>query len=79
MTGSAISDAVGLGDMEIRAMRERGYGKRLSAGHHRLLLHRRADRPASIPMVIFGALSGASIGSLFLAGIVPGLLMGGCR
>jgi tripartite ATP-independent transporter DctM subunit len=33
--------------------------------------------PPSVPMVIFGALAGASVGQLFLAGLVPGLLMGG--
>lgn len=76
MSGSAISDAVGLGNMEIRAMRERGYGKRLSAGITAASSIVGPIIPPSIPMVIFGALSGTSIGALFLAGIVPGLLMG---
>ncbi len=77
MSGSAVSDAVGLGNMEISAMRQRGYGKRLSAGITASSALIGPIIPPSIPMVIFGALSGTSIGSLFLAGIIPGLLMGG--
>src|SRR5690606_4062505 len=76
MTGSAISDAVGLGTMEIKAMRERGYNPRLSAAITASSSVIGPMIPPSVPMVIYGALAGASIGSLFLAGIVPGILMG---
>ncbi|MGO1164061.1 TRAP transporter large permease [Brucella sp. C7-11G] len=76
MTGSAISDAVGLGTMEIRAMRERGYDDRMSAAITASSSVIGPMIPPSVPMVIYGALAGASIGDLFLAGIVPGLLMG---
>lgn len=76
MTGSAISDAVGLGTMEIRAMRERGYDRRVSAAITAASSVIGPMIPPSVPMVIYGALAGASIGSLFLAGLVPGILMG---
>ncbi len=76
MTGSAISDAVGLGTMEIKAMIERGYDRRFSASITAASSIIGPMIPPSVPMVIFGALAGASIGSLFLAGLVPGILVG---
>jgi tripartite ATP-independent transporter DctM subunit len=76
MSGSAISDAVGLGAMEIRAMRERGYDPAFSAAITGASSVIGPIIPPSVPMVIYGALAGASIGSLFLAGVLPGLLMG---
>lgn len=76
MTGSAISDAVGLGTMEIKAMIERGYDRRFSASITAASSIIGPMIPPSVPMVIFGALASASIGSLFLAGLVPGILVG---
>lgn len=76
MTGSAISDAVGLGKMEIQAMNERGYDRRLSAAITSASSIIGPMIPPSVPMVIYGSLAGASIGGLFLAGIIPGVLMG---
>ncbi|WP_212525777.1 TRAP transporter large permease [Actibacterium sp. MT2.3-13A] len=77
MTGSAISDAVGLGTMEIRAMKERGYDPKFAGSITAASSIIGPMIPPSVPIVIYGALAGASIGSLFLAGIVPGILMGG--
>jgi tripartite ATP-independent transporter DctM subunit len=76
MTGSAISDAVGLGTMEIKAMTERGYDRRFSAAITAASSIIGPMIPPSVPMVIFGALAGASIGGLFLAGLIPGILVG---
>ena len=76
MTGSAISDALGLGSMEISAMREKGYDKEMSAGITAASSIIGPIIPPSVPMVIYGALAGASIGSLFLAGVIPGIIMG---
>jgi tripartite ATP-independent transporter DctM subunit len=76
MTGSAISDAVGLGTMEIKAMNERGYEKKFSASITAASSLLGPIIPPSVPMVIYGAVAGASIGQLFLAGVVPGILMG---
>ena len=77
MTGSAISDAVGLGTMEIKAMNEAGYEPKFSAAITSASSLLGPIIPPSVPMVIYGAVAGASIGSLFLAGLVPGILMGG--
>jgi len=77
MTGAAISDAVGLGSMEIKAMKDRGYEPKMSAGITAASAIIGPIIPPSVPMVIYGALAGASVGNLFLAGLIPGLLMGG--
>lgn len=77
MTGSALAEAVALGSMEIKAMRERGYDLRMSAALTAAASTIGPIIPPSVPMVIYGALAGASVGQLFLAGVVPGFLMGG--
>jgi tripartite ATP-independent transporter DctM subunit len=77
MTGSALAEAVALGSMEIKAMRQRGYDLKMSAALTAAASTIGPIIPPSVPMVIYGALAGASVGQLFLAGVVPGLLMGG--
>ncbi|WP_332696264.1 TRAP transporter large permease [Halalkalibacter lacteus] len=76
MTGSAIADAAGLGKMEIEAMRKKGYDDGFSAAITAASSTIGPIFPPSIPLVIYAMLSGASIGALFLAGIIPGLLIG---
>jgi tripartite ATP-independent transporter DctM subunit len=76
MTGSAISDAIGLGTMEIKAMNAAGYQRKFSASITAASSLLGPIVPPSVPMVIYGAVAGASVGSLFLAGVVPGILMG---
>ncbi|UFN49685.1 TRAP transporter large permease [Roseomonas sp. OT10] len=76
MTGSAVSDAAGAGMVAIRQMRSQGGypgGLAVAVASAASLLGPMI--PPSIPMVLYALISGASIGSLFLAGIVPGLLM----
>lgn len=75
MTGSAISDAVGLGTTEIKAMNDKGYDRHFSAAITSASSLIGPIIPPSVPVVIYGAISGASVGALFLAGIVPGVLM----
>ncbi len=77
MTGSAIADASGLGIMEVKAMDDAGYDRPYSCAVTAASATIGPIIPPSIPMVIYAMLSGASVGALFLAGIVPGLLMGG--
>ena len=76
MSGSAVSDAAGAGMVAIRMMRTVG---RYPAGFAVALTAAASTLgpiiPPSIPMVIYALISGASIGALFLAGIVPGLVM----
>ena len=76
MSGSAVSDAAGAGMVAIRMMQKvgnypPGFAVALTAAASCL----GPIIPPSIPMVIYALISGASIGALFLAGIVPGLVM----
>jgi tripartite ATP-independent transporter DctM subunit len=77
MTGSALADASGLGLMEIKAMDDGGYDRPFSCAVTAATATIGPIIPPSIPMVIFSMLSGASLGNLFLGGVIPGLLMGG--
>jgi len=76
MSGSAVADAAGLGVIEIRAMVKEGYTARYAATITAVSATIGPIIPPSIPFVIYGSLANVSVGALFLAGIVPGLLMG---
>jgi len=75
MSGAAVADAGGLGAVEIKAMRDAGYDKEFSVGLTAASSTIGPIIPPSLPMVIFGVAASTSVGQLFLAGIVPGLLM----
>ena len=77
MSGSAVADAAGIGkiiiDMMVKSGRyTRGYAAAITAATATI----GPIIPPSIPMVLYALVSNASIGDLFLAGIVPGLVMG---
>lgn len=74
MSGSALADAGGLGKVEAEAMHKVGYPSELAAALTSVSAILGPLVPPSIPMVVYGVVSGASIGGLFLGGIVPGLL-----
>lgn len=76
MTGSAVADASGLGLMEIKAMKEHGYEEDFSCAITAASATIGPVFPPSIPMIFYAMLSGASIGNLFLGGMIPGLLIG---
>jgi tripartite ATP-independent transporter DctM subunit len=76
MTGSAVAEASGLGLIEIKAMNDAGYDKPFSCAVTAAAATIGPIVPPSIPMVIYAMLSGASVGNLFLGGVVPGLMMG---
>jgi tripartite ATP-independent transporter DctM subunit len=78
MSGAAVADAGGLGAIEIKAMRDRGYSDRLAVGLTAASSIIGPLIPPSVPMIIFGFVGDVSIGKLFIAGIVPGLLMALC-
>src|SRR6266567_6582148 len=75
MSGTAIADAAGLGTIEIKAMRDHGYSKEFSVGVTAASATLGPIIPPSLPFVIYGMVANVSIGQLFLAGIVPGLVM----
>ena len=75
MSGSAAADAAGLGAIEVRAMKERGYPLPFSVGLTAASSTVGPLVPPSIPMIFYGVMSGASIGGLFLAGVMPGILL----
>ncbi|PYZ93909.1 ABC transporter permease [Salipaludibacillus keqinensis] len=76
MSGTAVSDAAGLGEIEIRAMRDAGYTSKFSGAITAASSTVGPIIPPSLPMVIYGVSAGVSVGALFLAGIIPGLLTG---
>ncbi len=75
MTGSAIADAAGLGKMEIEEMKKEGYDDGFSCAITAASSTIGPIFPPSIPLVIYAMSSGASIGALFLGGMVPALLV----
>jgi tripartite ATP-independent transporter DctM subunit len=75
MSGAAVADAAGLGQVEFKAMRDRGYDERFSAAITAASSTIGPVFPPSIPFVIYASLTGVSIIDLFLAGVIPGLLM----
>src|SRR5215211_7093537 len=75
MSGTAIADAAGLGTIEIKAMTDHGYSKEFSVGVTAASATLGPIIPPSLPFVIYGMMANASIGQLFLAGILPGLVM----
>ncbi|MCY1152651.1 MAG: TRAP transporter large permease [Sphaerochaetaceae bacterium] len=76
MSGSAVADTGGLGMIEMKAMTDKGYDKEFSAAVTCTSATIGPIIPPSIPLVVFGAMAEVSIGSLFIAGIIPGILMG---
>lgn len=75
MSGAAVADAGGLGNIEIKAMREAGYDSDFSVGITAASSTIGPIIPPSLPLVVYGVIANVSIGQLFAAGLVPGLVM----
>lgn len=75
MSGSEIADVAGIGTIEIKAMLDDGYDGAFACAITCASATISPIIPPSIPMVIYAMLTGASLGYLFLAGIIPGLLL----
>jgi len=76
LSGSAVADTAALGAVLIPMMAKAGYDRGRSAGLIASSGIIASIIPPSIPMIIFGVTAGVSITKLFMAGIVPGILMG---
>ncbi len=75
MTGSAVADVSGVGVMSVRAMEAAGYPKGFACATTTTSAIMGPLLPPSIPLVIYGFLSETSVGALFVAGIVPAIVL----
>jgi TRAP-type C4-dicarboxylate transport system permease large subunit len=75
MSGTAIADAAGLGTIEIKAMRDNGYDVEFAVGITAASATLGPIIPPSLPFVIYAMFANVSVGALFLAGILPGIVM----
>jgi TRAP-type C4-dicarboxylate transport system permease large subunit len=77
MSGTALADAAGIGTIEIKAMRDHGYPVEAAVGVTAASATLGPIFPPSLPFVIYGMMANVSIGALFMAGILPGVVMTG--
>lgn len=75
MSGSEIADVAGLGSVEIKAMKDAGYDGPFACAVTCASATIGPIIPPSIPMIIYSMLSGASVGYLFLGGVIPGFIL----
>jgi TRAP-type C4-dicarboxylate transport system permease large subunit len=75
MSGTALADAAGIGTIEIKAMRDHGYPVEAAVGITAASATLGPIFPPSLPFVIYGMMANVSIGALFMAGILPGIVM----
>jgi len=76
MSGSGLADIMGLGRVEIKAMKDAGYDLDFSAAVTGSSSIIGPIIPPSITMILYGMLAEQSVGKLFIAGFLPGLIMG---
>nr|WP_246798179.1 TRAP transporter large permease [Alkalibacter rhizosphaerae] len=76
ISGTALADTASIGAMLIPAMKEEGYEADFSAAVTASSSTVGPIIPPSLPMIIAGTLTGISVGKLFLAGALPGILLG---
>ena len=77
ISGSAVADCAATGAVLIPAMEKEGYGKTFAGAITAAASTMGPIIPPSIPMIIFGLLSGTSIADLFIGGVIPGFMMAG--
>ncbi len=76
VSGSAVADATALGSVMIPWQKRQGYPAPFASALNAASATIGVIIPPSIPMVIYSSISGASIGALFLAGFLPGVIVG---
>jgi len=75
ITGSAVSDTAAVGGVMIPSMIKMGYSRPFSAAVTQVSSVIGPIIPPSIPVIVYAALAEVSVGKMFLAGIVPGVLI----
>lgn len=75
ITGTAISDTASIGSVMIPAMKKEGYKADFACAVTSASSTIGPIIPPSLPMIIAGSLTGLSVGKLFLAGAIPGILL----
>lgn len=75
MTGSAVAEASSTGGIMIPPMKEKGYDGSFCAGVTAAASTISVVIPPSVPMIIFCVVTGTSVSRMFIAGIIPGILM----
>jgi tripartite ATP-independent transporter DctM subunit len=76
ISGSSVADTSAIGNILIPNMIRQGYPRGFSAGVTVASSTMGMIIPPSVPMLMYAMISGASVGRLFLAGVVPGVLIG---
>ena len=76
ISGSSVADTSALGSILIPAMEKEGYPSDAAAGITVASSTMGMIIPPSTPMIVYSMISGASVGALFMAGAVPGILIG---
>jgi len=76
ISGSSVADTSAIGTVLIPAMEERGYSRGFAVGVTVASSTMGMIIPPSIPMLIYAMMSGESVGALFLAGMIPGIMVG---
>lgn len=76
MIGSSTADLAGSGSIVIPAMKREGYSSEVSAAVSASSSGIGPLIPPSSPMILYSAVTGTSLGALFIAGLIPGLLLG---
>lgn len=77
VNGSAVADTSALGSLLVPAMKKEGYSTSYAAGLTAASSLIGPIIPPSIFMILYASLTNTSVGDLFLAGVIPGLLLGG--
>lgn len=76
ISGSSVADTAALGSVLIPGMSRKGYTPEVSAAITSSSASIGIVIPPSIPMILYGAITSVSVGTLFIAGILPGILIG---
>ena len=76
ISGSSVADTSCLGSVLIPEMEKKGYPPEVAAGITVASSTMGMVIPPSIPMIMFSMITGASVGALFMAGLIPGVMVG---